>query len=64
MRQRVKPKLEEIETPVPGLKHTSCSVCGINFKEGEYKNHIRGEYHAGKVQASHFLYVEIDAIIK
>ena len=54
----------EIRTPVPNPKHTSCNVCGVLFKEGEYKKHIRDEKHAISVKANQNLYNDIDAVIE
>ena len=52
-----------IKTPVPALKHNSCMVCNLRFKEGEYKAHIRSDSHALGVRANDHIYNEIDSLI-
>ena len=45
----------DIKTPVPNPKHTTCMICNIVFREGEYKEHIRSSQHAQSVKAKeHF----------
>ena len=53
----------EIKTPVPAAKHLSCLVCNKQYREGEYKDHIRGEEHAQSVIANGHIYGEIDKVI-
>ena len=53
----------EINTPVPAPKHVSCLVCNKQYREGEYKNHIRGEEHAQSVRANGQFYAAIDEVI-
>ena len=52
-----------MRTPVPNEKHTSCLVCNIHYKEGEYKKHIRSDKHAQSVKAQDHIYGDIDIII-
>lgn len=64
-KRMVKEKLErlEIRTPEPNPRHTCCNVCHVTYRDGEYKEHIRGERHALNVAASSNLYNQIDDII-
>ena len=38
-------------------------ICNIQFREGEYKDHIRSDMHAESVKANEHIYSEIDSII-
>lgn len=53
----------EIKTPEPNPKHTSCNVCSVAYRDGEYKEHIRSDRHAMNITASSNLYNQIDDII-
>ena len=53
----------EIKTPVPNPKHVSCHICNIQFKEGQYKMHIRSDMHANSVEANKHIYADIDTVI-
>ena len=58
LKQEQKNKIarREINTPEPNPKHKGCNVCGVNYADGGYKLHIRGERHANAVKAENNLY--------
>ena len=53
-------KQDQLETPLPGDKHTFCGVCSMNYTH--YKQHILSNTHRASVQTDP-LYFDIDLLI-